>query len=67
MMAQRNQVPSTRTDRPVTWRDLAVYTHGVLTAVALHNEVGWPATTAAAVGLTGPGLWELLRGQREAR
>ncbi|WP_327673526.1 hypothetical protein [Kitasatospora sp. NBC_00458] len=63
-MAQRNRVPLARADRPVTWRDLTVYTHGVVTALVLHGQVGWPTTTAAAVGLTGPVLWELLRGQR---
>ncbi|MFB8235511.1 hypothetical protein ACFC58_03075 [Kitasatospora purpeofusca] len=52
--------PSTA-DRPVTWRDLAVCAHGALTTASLHVHVGWPVTTSAMIGLTGPVLWALTR------
>ncbi|GAA1403301.1 hypothetical protein GCM10009639_47920 [Kitasatospora putterlickiae] len=65
MTHQRHPIPSTGGgERPVTWRDVAIYGHGLLTTVSLHFQVGWPTTTAAAVGLTGPVMWELLRRQR---
>ncbi|MFJ1754930.1 hypothetical protein [Kitasatospora sp. NPDC088134] len=48
----------------MTWRDLTVYGHGVLTTATLHLQTGWPTSTATAVGMTGPVLWELLRRRR---
>ncbi len=65
MTHQRHPLPSNgSSDRPVTWRDVSVYGHGLLTTASLHFQVSWPTTTAAAVGLTGPVMWELLRRQR---
>ncbi|WP_035803359.1 hypothetical protein [Kitasatospora mediocidica] len=48
-------------ERPVTWKDVAVYAHGALTTASLHHQLGWPVATASIVGATGPMLWALLR------
>ncbi|MFJ7275338.1 hypothetical protein [Kitasatospora sp. NPDC098663] len=60
MTQPRHPKPSAA-DRPITWREAAIYVHGAFTTLSLHNQVGWPTTTAAAVGLTGPVTWALLR------
>ncbi|MBO1415547.1 hypothetical protein [Streptomyces sp. FH025] len=63
-MTQASRSKPSAADRPITWREATIYVHGALTTLSLHNHVGWPTTTAASVGLTGPVLWELLRRQR---
>ncbi|WP_280719350.1 hypothetical protein [Kitasatospora sp. MAP5-34] len=60
IMSQRKKPPAFRVDQPVTWRDLIVGLHGLLTTATLHNQIGWPVTAAAAVGLTSPVTWVMM-------
>lgn len=60
-MTQAKPPTVSAADRPITWRDAAVYAHGALVTECMHMQMGWPIVTATAVGLTGPVLWALLR------
>ncbi|WP_158844793.1 hypothetical protein [Streptomyces sp. NRRL WC-3742] len=60
-MSQPPPAAPSRGDRPITWKDAAVYGHGALVAASLHHQLGWPMDTAMTVGMTGPVLWAMLR------
>jgi hypothetical protein len=61
IMSQRLPRKTSPGDRPITWREASVYAHGALTTASLHHQLAWPMASAAAVGMTGPMLWALLR------